>query len=262
MKKVVLLINGNLGLRVLEFVNGRGDIFITGVVVNDSRKRSAGYLNEIDKILEQNSKAIPILAYERSDVIENKILEIFLNSEFGVSALFGHILSERLLNTVPGGIINLHPSLLPIGRGADPIPWSIIDQRKQGITIHAIDAGLDTGAVLSQKVMDTNIGMNSGEIYGLATKLLFEELVNIFSSWIDGGIETFAQYGEPVTSHKTKDLEEIRIINEHEATTVGDFLRKLQALTFSDGRKPVMRDESGTLWNIDIRITPGDDNIN
>ena len=261
MKKIVLLINGNLGLRVLEYVVARDDIFITGVIINAPRKRSTTYLNEISKVLEQNNQNVPILAFEKIEDIDRKIIEIFLNSEYGISSLFGHILPDKLLNTVRGGIINLHPSLLPIGRGADPIAWSIIDQRKQGITIHKIDAGLDTGVILSQKDIDTNIGMNSGEIYELATQLLFDELVIIFSSWINDDIEMFEQNRELFTSHKVKDLEDIRILNEHEVATTGDFLRKLQALTFSDGRGPMMRDESGRLWSIGISITSSEDNV-
>lgn len=259
MKKIVLLINGNLGLRVLQYVINRGDMEITGVVINASKKRRATYLDEVNKVLEESNQIISVLSFERLENIDSKIEDIFVNSEYGVSALFGHVLPDEILEIVQGGIINLHPSLLPIGRGADPIPWSIIDQKQQGITIHIIEKGLDTGDILSQKAIDTNIGMNSGEIYELATNLLFDEFVNIFSSWIEKDIETSSQQGMLSTTHKSRELENIRIMNAHETATMGEFLRKLQALTFADGRKPVMRDESGRLWQIDISIIPSAD---
>ena len=150
----------------------------------------------------------------------------------------------------------LHPSLLPIGRGADPIPWSIIDQQKQGITIHIIDSGLDTGKILSQKEFTTDIGMNSGEIYDLATKLLLKELVEIFPSWIERSIEVSDQPNLRGSIHTSKELEKVRVINSDDVGTFAEFLRRLQALTFSDGRKPVFIDESDRLWSINISVTP------
>ena len=90
-------------------------------------------------------------------------------------------------------IVNLHPSLLPNGRGADPIPWSLIKDERQGATIHIIDSGLDTGGILAQKEIETNIAMNSGDIYETACKILYEEFVRIFPIWIKGGAEVEPQ---------------------------------------------------------------------
>jgi methionyl-tRNA formyltransferase len=259
MKKLVLLINGNLGLRVLEFIISQGEIEITGVVINSTKKRNSTYLNLVSSLLQQFDTNVPILSFEDTADNHNRIESILNVSDFGISALFGHVLPGKLLENVECEIINLHPSLLPIGRGADPIPWSIIGQQKQGITIHIIDSGLDTGNILAQKEFDTSIGMNSGEIYDLATDLLLEELENIFASWINRSIQVSAQSETHSSSHKSSELENIRIIDSKEVATFGEFLRRLQALTFSDCRKPLFVDESGRLWRIDISMTPDGD---
>ena len=47
-----------------------------------------------------------------------------------------------------GRIINLHISLLPWNRGADPNFWSWREDTPKGVTIHQVDKGLDTGPVL------------------------------------------------------------------------------------------------------------------
>jgi len=257
MKKLVLLINGKLGLRILQYIITQSDIEITGIVINSTSKRSSSYLDLVSSVLKQFNKDAPIISFE--DIADNyiKIERILKDSDYGISALFGHLLPKKLLEDIECEIINLHPSLLPIGRGADPIPWSIIGEQRQGVTIHIVDSGLDTGCILSQKELNTTIGMNSGEIYELATDLLFKEFENIFISWINKNIEVTAQPETPSSSHKSSELENIRIINSNEVATFGEFLRKLQALTFSDGRKPSFIDESGKLWRIDISITPG-----
>lgn len=255
MKKFALLINGNLGLEVLRYIITQNEIEITGIVINSANKRSSTYFNLVKSILLQFNQNIPVISYE--DIANNflKTEEILHNSDYGISALFGHVLPQTVLENIDCEIINLHPSLLPIGRGADPIPWSIIGQQKQGITIHIIDSGLDTGGILSQKEFSTNIGMNSGEIYELATNLLFKELEDIFPSWINKSIKVSKQSEFSGSIHKSEELENMRVINLDEVGTFGEFLRKLQALTFSDGRKPSFIDESDRLWQIDISVT-------
>ena len=173
-----------------------------------------------------------------------------------MSALFGHILPIELLTGITCKIVNLHPSLLPNGRGADPIPWSLIKDERQGATIHIIDSGLDTGGILAQKEIETNIAMNSGDVYEIVCKVLYEEFVLIFPIWINGGAEIKPQPQVNLKPNQSKQLEAIRITEDGELGTFGGFIRKLQALKFSDGRKPVFKDKDGNHWEIDIFMSP------
>jgi methionyl-tRNA formyltransferase len=69
-----------------------------------------------------------------------------------VVAAYGRILPEWLLGMPKLGCINVHASLLPKYRGAAPINWAIVNGEKQtGITIMQMDAGMDTGPILSQE---------------------------------------------------------------------------------------------------------------
>lgn len=71
-----------------------------------------------------------------------------------VVAAFGQILSSEILEMPRFGCINIHASLLPRYRGAAPIQWAIIDGEKEtGVTIMQMNEGLDTGDILSQKVV-------------------------------------------------------------------------------------------------------------
>lgn len=71
-----------------------------------------------------------------------------------VVAAFGQILSREILTMPKYGCINIHASLLPKYRGAAPIQWSIIDGEKEtGVTIMQMDEGLDTGDILTQKIV-------------------------------------------------------------------------------------------------------------
>jgi hypothetical protein len=83
-----------------------------------------------------------------------------------------------------------------------------------------------------------------------------KELVRIFPSWIKGSMELSDQADLPGSIHTSKELEKVRVIKSDDVGTFAEFLRRLQALTFSDGRKPLLIDESDRLWSIDISVTP------
>ncbi|HBA48098.1 MAG TPA: methionyl-tRNA formyltransferase [Lachnospiraceae bacterium] len=69
-----------------------------------------------------------------------------------VVAAFGQILSQEILDIPPRGCLNIHASLLPGYRGASPIQHVILGgEKKTGITIMQMDAGIDTGGILYQK---------------------------------------------------------------------------------------------------------------
>lgn len=71
-----------------------------------------------------------------------------------VVAAFGQILSQEILNIPKYGCICEHASLLPKYRGAAPINWCIIDGEKEsGVTIMQMDAGIDTGDMLTKVVV-------------------------------------------------------------------------------------------------------------
>jgi len=69
-----------------------------------------------------------------------------------VVAAYGQILPQPLLDVPRFGCLNVHTSLLPKYRGAAPIQWAILNgDPETGVTIMKMDAGLDTGAIVSEQ---------------------------------------------------------------------------------------------------------------
>src|ERR1035437_5210838 len=65
---------------------------------------------------------------------------------------YGQILPQTILDLPPFGCLNVHTSLLPKYRGAAPIQWAIAEgDAETGVTIMKMDAGLDTGPILSTR---------------------------------------------------------------------------------------------------------------
>ncbi len=77
-----------------------------------------------------------------------------LRPDVVVVAAYGQILPQRILDIPAFGCLNIHPSLLPGYRGATPIPAAILaGDEDTGVTIMLMDAGMDTGPVISQFVV-------------------------------------------------------------------------------------------------------------
>lgn len=66
------------------------------------------------------------------------------------------------------GVIGMHPTLLPEGRGRAAIPWAILKGlRRTGVTMFKLDEGVDTGPILAQHEIDMHPGMDAAELYRL-----------------------------------------------------------------------------------------------
>lgn len=86
-----------------------------------------------------------------SENLRGREAEIEGNYDFCVSYGYRHILRQPILDLFPDRIVNLHISYLPLNRGADPNLWSLLSQTTSGVTVHHMDAGVDTGDIIAQR---------------------------------------------------------------------------------------------------------------
>ena len=107
-----------------------------------------------------------------------------------VVAAYGHILPQAILDLPRYGCLNVHTSLLPRYRGAAPIQWAIADGEIQtGATIMKMDAGMDTGAILTQKPTPILPEDDSASLHNRLAKLGAELLLETVPGYVSGNIE-------------------------------------------------------------------------
>jgi methionyl-tRNA formyltransferase len=118
----------------------------------------------------------------RSEEPQARIRE--LNPDAMVVVAYGQILPAPLINAPRLGTLNVHASLLPRHRGPAPIEWAILNgDAETGVTIMQMDAGVDTGPILSQQ--QTPIGRDETaqdlerRLAELGAGLLVETLGNL-----------------------------------------------------------------------------------
>lgn len=104
-----------------------------------------------------------------------------LKADIAVVAAYGLLLPQAVLNAPRLGCLNIHASLLPRWRGAAPIQRAILaGDAETGITIMAMDAGLDTGAMLRREAVPIGPRMTAGELHdqlaALGARLIVETL--------------------------------------------------------------------------------------
>ena len=115
---------------------------------------------------------------------------------------YGLILPAPVLSQPRYGCINVHASLLPRWRGAAPVQRAIqAGDKETGITIMAMDSGIDTGKILLQKSCeidsaDTGLTL-SGRLASLGSECLLEALNRLAAGTIDlleqdGRLATYA----------------------------------------------------------------------
>lgn len=88
-----------------------------------------------------------------------------LKPDLCVTAAFGQILSQEILDIPVIGTVNVHSSLLPKYRGSAPINWAVMEgETVTGVTTMMTDKGLDTGDILLQKEMEILPGETAEEL--------------------------------------------------------------------------------------------------
>ncbi len=70
--------------------------------------------------------------------------------DYIVSFGYRHIIKEPVLSQYAGRLLNIHLSMLPWNRGADPNFWSWFNDTPKGVSFHLVDKGIDTGPIVMQ----------------------------------------------------------------------------------------------------------------
>jgi len=88
-----------------------------------------------------------------------------LAPDAAVAACFPWRLPRPATEIPPLGILNVHPSLLPAGRGAEPVFWTLRrGERITGVTVHRMDAGFDSGPIVAQEAIPVPEGIRAPDL--------------------------------------------------------------------------------------------------
>ncbi|RUM87809.1 MAG: methionyl-tRNA formyltransferase [Thermodesulfatator sp.] len=215
---------------------------VLAVVTQPDRPRGRGRRLRPSPVKEVALAAgLPVLEPERLKDPEffKRLQE--LSPDLIVVAAYGKLLPREVLELPPHGCWNIHASLLPKYRGADPIRWAILEgETETGITLMLMDEGLDTGPILLQKRTPIGEGETGGELYERLSRMGAEALLEALALHKEGRLKPHPQPEEGASYAPPFKKEDARLDFHRPAQEVARRIRAFDprpgAYTFLEGQ--------------------------
>ena len=168
MIKIVFFGTPDIGLKSLEYLHKSDKIEVLAVVTQPDKPAGRGHKLQASPIkkfaLENGLPVFQPKSIRKEFDIQDELKK--LEPDFFVTFAFGQILSQEVLDIPKYETINLHASLLPRYRGANPIQRAIINGDKEtGICTMITELGLDCGDICQKLVIPISDTMNCEELW-------------------------------------------------------------------------------------------------
>lgn len=130
--------------------------------------------------------SIPVLQPENVNATESIEALRVLKPDLIVVIAFGQIISKAILDIPSLGCVNVHPSLLPLHRGAIPLQGAIMNgDTTTGITIMLMDEKMDHGPILKQTMFSLSTNETLPSLQKKAVDVGVPLLINTLQQWTD-----------------------------------------------------------------------------
>ena len=186
MIKIVFFGTPDIGLKSLEYLHKSENIEVLAVVTQPDKPAGRGHKLQASPIkkfaLENGLPVFQPKSIRKEYDIQEELKK--LEPDFFVTFAFGQILSQEVLDIPKYETINLHASLLPRYRGANPIQRAIINGDKEtGICTMITELGLDCGDICQKLVIPISDTMNCEELWNeiaeKSPKMIEETLIGL-----------------------------------------------------------------------------------
>lgn len=208
-------------------------------LINDECFEVAAVITQPDKPRGRSKKLTPcptkafaleqgleVYSFDRIRNKENVETIEDLKPDVMVTAAYGQILSQKILDIPKMGCVNVHGSLLPQYRGAAPIQWAIINGEKQtGITTMLTERGLDCGDILLKEIVTIGENETAGELFDRLAALGGKVLVKTLHGLASDDITPIKQNEEQATHFPMLEKKDGQIFWDKSAQQVHDLIR-------------------------------------
>jgi methionyl-tRNA formyltransferase len=199
--RVVFMGTADLSCASLKALMEAPDLHVAAVVTQPDRPKGRDLKLQPSPVKELALRAsLPVLQPERAR--EPAFLAELqrLNPDLIAVAAFGQILPASILELPRFGCLNVHTSLLPKYRGAAPIQWAMVNgESETGVTIMKMDAGMDTGAIISQETTRIEAEDDGETLHDRLAQIGAQLLVRTIPEYIAGKLQPKPQPTEGVS---------------------------------------------------------------
>lgn len=144
---------------------------------------------------------VPVLLPDNPRDIADTLREF--KADIGVLVAYGRIVPQSVIDIFPGGIVNLHPSLLPLHRGPIPIESVILDgSAKTGISIMRLVKAMDAGPVYGQSEIELHGDETKQELANKLLEIGGSMLIELLPGILGGSVVALPQDDSRATYDK------------------------------------------------------------
>ncbi len=200
--RIVFMGTPDFSVGTLEAILAAGHQ-VAAVVTQPDKPKGRGKALQATPVKEA-ALAHGLTVYQPRKVREDSFLEELkkINPDVIVVVAFGQIIPRTILELPKFGCINVHASLLPKYRGAAPIQWAVIDgEEVSGVTVMRMDAGLDTGDMLSKVEVPLAEDETGGSLFDKLSEAGARQLVQTLDRLEDGTVQPEKQPEESPTGY-------------------------------------------------------------
>ena len=230
--KVIFFGTPTFAANILNYLIDNNVNIIAVVTQSDKRR---GKIPEVKKVAEQRIPNVPI--YQPEKATDPTFIETMkgYNPDIFIVVAYGKILRQALLDVPKIDSINIHASILPKYRGAAPIQRVLMDgERKTGITIMQMTAGLDSGDIIATDEMAVDKNMNFGLLHDNLSEIAKPLILKVLADYERGNVKKISQDDLKSTYALKIMAEDMDIDFNRDATSIHNQIR---ALTPSPGAR-------------------------
>lgn len=187
-----------LGLSCMEAIYDAGGELALAITLPDDKAVGKSGRVHLDTFCEEHN--IPLL--KSPHINDAAVAAAIKTAEIDWLFIIGwsQIAGPAVLSTPKCGVLGMHPTLLPIGRGRAAIPWAILKSLDQtGVTMFKLDEGVDTGAIAAQVTIPLTAQTTATELYA-AVDAAHTELIHKVMPELMGGTLTLREQDEALAT--------------------------------------------------------------
>lgn len=191
MTRIVFMGTPEFAVPSLDALLDAGEYDVVGVFTQPDRPAGRGHKLVACPVKQRAlERGCPVYQFERIRRPEGVAQLKALAPDLMVTAAFGQILTQEILDIPAKGVVNVHASLLPRHRGSAPINWCILGgERVTGVTTMLTDAGIDTGKMLLKAQTTIEETETAGELSQRLSKMGAALLTETLQAYLAGALK-------------------------------------------------------------------------
>lgn len=181
-----------LGLSCMEAIYAVGGNLRLAITLSDDRAAEKSGRVYLDDFCQH--KNIPLI--KCTNVNDDLVIDAIKKNDLDWLFIIGwsQIAEKVLLDAPRLGVLGMHPTLLPEGRGRAAIPWAILKKLpKTGVTLFKLDEGVDTGPIAGQRQIPMTDGITASELYEMVNLAHIELIKEVIPKVFGGQLNLRAQ---------------------------------------------------------------------